>query len=57
MNVVTGLGEEAGAALAAHPGIDFADFLIAATAEVAGMELVTLNIKHFPMLKRLQSPY
>ena len=26
LNVVTGLGEEAGAALAAHPGIDFLSF-------------------------------
>ena len=40
-----------------HPGIDFADFLIAATAEVAGLQLVTLNVKHFPMVKRLQAPY
>jgi predicted nucleic acid-binding protein len=40
-----------------HPGIDFADYLIAATAEVGGLALVTLNIKHFPMMKKLRPPY
>ncbi|MGH9190448.1 MAG: PIN domain-containing protein [Acidimicrobiales bacterium] len=32
-----------------HPGIDLADYLIAATAEEEGAELATLNVKHFPM--------
>lgn len=37
-----------------HPGIDLADYLIAATAEEAGAALATLNIKHFPMFKGLR---
>jgi predicted nucleic acid-binding protein len=38
-------------------GIDHADALIAATAENHGLELVTLNVKHFPMFPRLKPPY
>ena len=33
-----------------HPGVDVADFLIAATSEVAGARVVTRNLKHFPMV-------
>ena len=40
-----------------HPGIDVADYLIAASAEEAGATLVTLNVKHFPMFKGLQPPW
>jgi predicted nucleic acid-binding protein len=40
-----------------HTGIDLAEYLIAATAEDAGARLVTLNVKHFPMFPRLQSPF
>ncbi|MFN8103625.1 MAG: type II toxin-antitoxin system VapC family toxin [Acidimicrobiia bacterium] len=40
-----------------HPGIGLADYLIAATAEVAGLELATLNVKHFPMFKGLRPPF
>lgn len=39
-----------------HPGVDMADYLIAATAETAGLALVTLNIKHFPMFPDLVAP-
>ena len=41
----------------AFPGVDVADFLIAATAELLGAELVTRNVKHFPMVGGLASPY
>jgi predicted nucleic acid-binding protein len=34
-----------------------ADALIAATAEIRGATLVTLNIKHFPMLSSVKAPY
>jgi predicted nucleic acid-binding protein len=42
---------------ASHPGIDIADFLIVATCEVTGAQLATRNVKHFPMLPGLVSPY
>lgn len=37
--------------------VGLADALIAATAEICGATLVTLNIKHFPMLKSVKAPY
>jgi predicted nucleic acid-binding protein len=40
-----------------HPGIDLADYLIAATAEEEGAELATLNVKHFPMVEGLRPPW
>ncbi len=38
-------------------GVGLADAILAATAEVEKAELKTLNIKHYPMLKGLRSPY
>lgn len=38
-------------------GLDDLDALIAATAEHHGLELATLNVKHFPMFKRLKAAY
>jgi hypothetical protein len=40
-----------------HSGIDLADYLIAATAQVEGAVLVTLNVKHFPMVEDLNPPW
>lgn len=40
-----------------HPGIDLADYLIAASAEEAQAGLVTLNVKHFPMFKGMKPPW
>ncbi len=40
-----------------HPGIDLADYVIAATAEATGVRLFTLNGKHFPMLPDLHPPW
>lgn len=37
--------------------VGLADALIAATAEVRGATLVTLNKKHFPMLASVSVPY
>ena len=37
--------------------VGLADALIAATAEVRGATLITLNIKHFPMLPTARAPY
>ena len=40
-----------------HSGIGLGDYLIAATAEVRGLELATLNVRHFPMFQHLQAPF
>ena len=40
-----------------HPGIDLVDYVVAATAEVLGAELLTLNVKHFPMIPRLRAAF
>jgi predicted nucleic acid-binding protein len=40
-----------------HTGIGLGDYLIAATADVKGLELATLNVRHFPMFKNLQPPF
>ncbi len=41
----------------AYSGIDDADYLIAATALVLDAELLTTNVRHFPMLPGLRSAY
>ena len=38
-------------------GVGLADAILAATAEAEDAELKTLNIKHYPMLKRLKPAY
>lgn len=43
--------------LRSHPGVDPVDYVVAATAERAGAELWTLNVKHFPMFPGLRPPY
>lgn len=40
-----------------HQGIDVVDYVIAATSEVLGADLLTLNVKHFPMFTRLRPPF
>ncbi len=40
-----------------HSGIDAADYVIAATALVLDAQLLTTNVRHFPMLAGLTSPY
>lgn len=42
---------------ASHAAIGTADYLIAATADVQGARLATLNVKHFPMFKGLRPPF
>lgn len=41
----------------AHAGIDTVDYLLAAVTELLGASLVTLNVKHFPMLRGLRAAY
>jgi predicted nucleic acid-binding protein len=40
-----------------HQGIDTADYLIAAVAIELGAQLVTLNVRHFPMFPNLVPPF
>lgn len=41
----------------AHSGIGAADYLIAATALALDAELLTTNVRHYPMLPDLRPPY
>jgi predicted nucleic acid-binding protein len=40
-----------------HSAIGLADYLIAATADTHGLELATLNVRHFPMIVGLAAPF
>jgi predicted nucleic acid-binding protein len=40
-----------------HPGVDLVDYAVAATAEIHGASLATLNVRHFPMFEDLRPPY
>lgn len=40
-----------------HGAIGTVDYLIAATADINGFELATLNVRHFPMLDGLAAPF
>ena len=40
-----------------HPGIDLTDYVIAATAELLGAQLVTLNVRHYPMVVGLEPAF
>lgn len=40
-----------------HSGIDDVDYLIAATAIELDADLVTTNVRHYPMLPGLEPPY
>lgn len=41
----------------AHSGIDGIDYMIAATAIVVDADLLTMNVRHFPMFEGLTAPY
>lgn len=40
-----------------HSGIDAVDYCVAASALVEGLELWTLNVRHFPMFPGLRPPW
>jgi predicted nucleic acid-binding protein len=40
-----------------HTGIDLVDYAVAATADLHGAGLATLNVKHFPMFPSLGPPW
>jgi predicted nucleic acid-binding protein len=50
-------GEFLRACRRSHPGIDVADYVIAATADLLGAELLTLNVKHVPMFEGLRTAF
>ena len=50
-------GELGRAWLRSHPGIDGAGLAVGATALLLDAQLLTLNVKHFPMLSDLARPY
>ncbi|MCZ7533796.1 MAG: type II toxin-antitoxin system VapC family toxin [Acidimicrobiia bacterium] len=52
--VATRAGEWARSFRKGHEGISSIDYLIAATAEIHGADLLTNNVKHFPMFEELQ---
>jgi len=56
-DVARAAGELARKRPRAHGGIDDADYLIAATALLLEADLLTTNVRHFPMLPGLQPPY
>ncbi len=60
-SVDTEVAEQAGALgrtwLASHHTIDGADLAIAATAIRTGAQLLTRNVRHFPMFPDLRPPY
>lgn len=55
------VGHRAGELMRRHRrsnvGIGLGDYLIAATADLGGHELATLNVRHFPMFEGLQPPF
>lgn len=40
-----------------HAGIGTVDYLIAGTAAALGADLLTVNVRHFPMFDGLRAPY
>jgi predicted nucleic acid-binding protein len=43
--------------LRSHPGVDTVDYLIAAAVEKLGARLLTMNVRHFPMIPGLTPAY
>jgi predicted nucleic acid-binding protein len=56
-DVARAAGELARRYRQANSGIDDSDYLIAATALLLEADLLTTNVRHFPMLPGLQPPY
>jgi predicted nucleic acid-binding protein len=50
-------GELLRAHRSSHPGVDIVDYVIAATADVLGADLLTQNVKHFPMFHGLKQAF
>lgn len=54
VDIATRAGEWARTYRRSHEGISPIDYLIAATAEIHGADLLTQNVKHFPMFPELE---
>jgi predicted nucleic acid-binding protein len=50
-------GELAARHVRSHPGVDVVDYLVAAATGLLDARLLTLNVKHFPMVHGLQRAY
>lgn len=50
-------GQLAARFLRSHKGVDTVDYLIAACVQKLGAELLTLNVRHFPMFPSLMPAY
>lgn len=50
-------GDYARAYSRSHSGIGVVDYLLAGTVSALGAELLTLNVRHFPMFDDLRPPY
>ncbi|HVE82846.1 MAG TPA: type II toxin-antitoxin system VapC family toxin [Myxococcales bacterium] len=50
-------GELARRYIRSHAGVDTVDYLLAAAAQVLKGELLTTNVRHFPMFQGLQPAY
>lgn len=50
-------GEYARSYRHSHSGIGVVDYLLAGTASAVGADLVTTNVRHFPMFDNLRPPY
>ena len=61
LEVSVHLAEAAGRLVAqyrrSYPGVDMVDYLVAASAIELAAEVLTQNVKHFPMLPGLQPAY
>ncbi|HZI97064.1 MAG TPA: type II toxin-antitoxin system VapC family toxin [Actinomycetales bacterium] len=55
--IARGAGEYARTYRRSHSGIGAVDYLLAATATLLGAELLTTNVRHFPMFDALTPPY
>lgn len=54
VDIATRAGEWARTYRRSHEGISPIDYLIAATAEIHGCDLLTQNVRHFPMFPELE---
>ena len=57
VDVADAAGELASRYIRSHSGIDTTDYLIAAAAQSIGAQLLTLNVRHYPMFEELRPAY